>query len=149
MIKPADVLSLVGRLLVGGVLIYAGFSKALAPAAEFAAALANYHLFPSAWLTPMAWAVPWLEIWAGLFLVAGLYTRWAAGCSAALFAVFLTVLTLAKLRHIDLTSCGCFGAETLSPAITFKMDATLLVIALLVLFSNPQSRAFTLDSKTD
>jgi len=147
--KPADIVSLLGRLAVGGVLLYAGFSKALAPAAEFAAALDTYHLFPAAALTPIALVVPWFEIWTGLFLIAGLYTCWAAGCAAGLFTTFLAVLASAKMRHIDLASCGCFGAETLSPAVTVKLDAGLWVIALLLLFFHRRTRSLTLDSKCD
>jgi putative oxidoreductase len=144
--KLTDLLSLLGRLLVGGVLVYAGFSKALAPSAEFAGALAAYHLFPTALLTPLSIAMPWIEIWTGLFLIAGLYTTIAAGCATALFAGFLTVLTTARLRHIDLTSCGCFGAETFSPQTTLKLDIALLVVSVLLLTASRSLRRWTLDS---
>ena len=140
---------LLARLIVGGVLVYAGFSKALAPTAEFAAALSNYQIFPTAWLTPMAFAIPWVEIWTGLFLIAGLYTFWAALVASLLFASFLTVLNVAKMHHIDLASCGCFGAETFSPAVTLKMDSGLFVLALVLLALNRKKRAFTADHRLD
>jgi len=143
--KPADILSFLGRLLVGGVLVYAGFSKALAPAAEFAAALTNYQLFPAAVVMPLAIALPWLEIWTGLFLIAGLYMPLASTLSTLLFAGFLSTMGLAKLHHVDLTNCGCFGGETMSPQTTFKMDVVLLAIALAVWFANRQPRELTLD----
>ena len=145
--KPLDLLLLAGRLIVGGVLVYAGFSKALTPAAEFAAALANYKLFPASALLPLAYAIPWVEIWTGLFLIAGLYTDAAAGLAAGLFLAFLGALGTAKLRHIDLASCGCFGAETFSPQTVIKMDAALFVVAALLVYFNRQPRGLTLDAK--
>src|SRR5690349_20923235 len=42
-----QIAALLARLLVAGILIFAGFLKAVAPRAEFAAAIHAYQLFPS------------------------------------------------------------------------------------------------------
>ena len=54
---------------------------------------------------------------------------------------------IAKLHHVDLTSCGCFGAETLSPKTTFKMDIALLGIALGLLSASREVRDWRLDRR--
>lgn len=130
--NPLQLVLLLGRVAVAGVLLYAGFQKAVAPAAEFAAAMANYHLFPTAILKPLSIAVPYVEMWIGLFLLTGLHTRWAALAAASLFAGFIAVIGITALRGIDLASCGCFGSDLFSPKITLVMDAVLLVLSVLI-----------------
>ena len=129
--RLSDILVAGTRLSVGGVLIYAGFMKAVGPSAEFAALLATYHLFPAWALTPLAIGLPYVEMWVGLFLLTGLYTRQAALAAVLLFMGFLGALASAQIRGIDLASCGCFGADIFPPRYTLMMDAILLVLASL------------------
>ncbi len=129
-IKPSDIVGLFARVLVGGVLVYAGFLKAAGPSAEFAAALAAYKLFPPFLITPLSTLVPYVEMWVGLFVFTGFYTRYSSLAAAVLFTIFLSVLGSALLRGIDLASCGCFGADMLSPHRTLAMDTVLFVLSL-------------------
>src|SRR5688572_29631916 len=122
--------SLVFRTVIGGVLIYAGLLKALGPSAEFAAMIAAYKIVPAS-LTPLlAQALPYIEMWIGLFIFLGLYTRYASLAAAVLFATFLLALSAALVRGIDLVSCGCFGEDSLSPKQTMVMDLLLLGMAV-------------------
>ena len=127
---------LVARLIPGGILVYAGFLKALAPAAEFAAAIANYKLLPASALLPVSTAMPWIEMWVGLFLIVGLFTRWAARAAAVLYLSFVVMITTTFLRGISLESCGCFGSEIFPPQATFGIDVGMLVVCLLVAWSS-------------
>jgi putative oxidoreductase len=120
----------IARALVGGILIYAGFMKAAGPSAEFAAAIAAYKILPAALITPASVALPYIEMWVGLFVLFGLYMRAAALAATFLFSLFLITLSSALLRGIDLASCGCFGADTLSPRYTIVMDAVLLALSV-------------------
>jgi uncharacterized membrane protein YphA (DoxX/SURF4 family) len=125
-----DVLTILARLAVGSVLLYAGFMKAVGPAPEFAAILETYKLFPPSLLSPLSIAVPYVEMWVGLFILTGFYTRQAAFAAAALFAAFLVALISTLVRGIDLASCGCFGPDALSPRYTMIMDTILLALSL-------------------
>jgi len=125
-----DVLTILARLVVGTVLMYAGFMKAVGPSAEFAAFLEAYKLFPPWLLSPLAIAVPYVEMWVGLFVLTGFYTRQALLAAAALFTVFLLALGSTLVRGIDLASCGCFGADALSPRYTMILDTVLLALSL-------------------
>jgi len=143
--KPSEILGLLTRLVVGGVLIYAGFMKAAGPAAEFAAILEAYKLFPSSLLAPLSVGLPYVEMWVGLFVLTGLYTRQAALAAVVLFSVFLAVLLSTLIRGIDLASCGCFGADSLSPRHTLILDVALLALALTTFRLSKLPPAYSLD----
>jgi len=133
------------RLLIGGVLLYAGFMKAVGPSAEFAAALDTYKLFPSHLLSPLATGMPFVEMWIGLFVFTGLFTRPAALAAALLYAAFVAIIASTFLRGIDLASCGCFGAETLSPRYTIVLDTALLALSLTAYRQTKLPPPFSLD----
>jgi uncharacterized membrane protein YphA (DoxX/SURF4 family) len=137
--------SLCVRLLIGGVLLYAGFLKAMAPSAEFAAVIATYKLLPSSLVTPLSLILPYVEMWVGIFFVAGLYTRQAALAAMLMFCVFLIALGTALARGIDLSSCGCFGPHNSSPKITVAMDACLMILAGLSARFLPSHPRWSLD----
>lgn len=118
------------RLIVGGILIYAGFIKAVGSTGEFAAAIEAYKLIPAAWIKPFAIGLPYMEMWIGLFLAFGLFTRAAAAFSTLFFAVFFTAVGSALARGIDLATCGCFGADTFSPRYTILIDAIFLGLSI-------------------
>ena len=132
MMKPREFLVVFARLAVGGVLVYAGFLKAAGPVAEFAAILEAYKLFPSAALTPLALGLPYVEMWVGLFVLSGLYTRYAALIAAILSTAFLSAVGSALARGLDLASCGCFGPDTLKPQHTLAIDVVLLALSLVI-----------------
>ncbi len=138
---------LIFRVLVGGILLYSGFSKALAPAAEFAAQIELYKLLPHAALLPFATALPWLEIWTGLFVIAGLHTRKAAFAAAGLFMMFIGAIGLAFARGIDLKDCGCFGAGSLPPQVTLGMDIVLIGLSLFIAWKSRTPQMYSLDKK--
>lgn len=97
------------RLALGGIFIYASLDKIAHPRA-FAGIVANYAILPDWLVTLPALALPWLELLAGLLLVAGIWTRSAAATLSLLLLAFMLVLAFNALRGIDL-SCGCFSTS--------------------------------------
>ncbi|MCL6449409.1 MAG: DoxX family membrane protein [Armatimonadetes bacterium] len=59
-----DYLHLLIRLIMGGLFIYAGWGKILAPL-DFASSIYNYKLFPDFVAGLAAATVPWIEFLAG------------------------------------------------------------------------------------
>jgi uncharacterized membrane protein YphA (DoxX/SURF4 family) len=53
-------------------------------------------------------ALPFVEIALGVLLLIGLATRLAAGVSAALLVAFITGISSAWARGLEI-ECGCFG----------------------------------------
>ena len=134
------------RAILGGVLLYAGFLKAAGPIAEFAAAIEAYKLLPSILISPLALALPYVEMGFGVYLFSGFLTRMSAVAAGAMFATYLAVLGSALARGIDLASCGCFGADTLSPRHTIVMDAVLLAISALLYKLSKEPTPYSLDA---
>ncbi len=99
---------LVFRLVLGGLFIYAGAVKVLDPLG-FAQDIRNYRLVGQTLSFVAAVVLPWLEILAGAFLVAGVWKRGAALLISGLlvFFIVLTLVTMARGLDVD---CGCFGS---------------------------------------
>lgn len=99
------------RLLRGLItLVFAGAGVLKAgDATEFAFAIDRYHLVPWPVAVALALYLPWLEMAAAAALWSA-RTRAAALVILTILAlVFLTALTTAAWRGLDI-DCGCFGS---------------------------------------
>ena len=101
------VITLISRLLLGGVLLVAGGLKAFKPD-ESAGAVAAYKILPTNIAHLMGYALPWLEIAIGVLLIIGLSTRLAAVIGTAVMLIFVAAIISVWARGI-LIDCGCFG----------------------------------------
>jgi uncharacterized membrane protein YphA (DoxX/SURF4 family) len=97
----------IARLVIGGVWIAAGALKLPDPAASVRAVRA-YRLLPESTVTVVGYGLPVLEICLGLLLVIGLGTRFVASLSVVLFLVYITAISSAWARGLQI-DCGCFG----------------------------------------
>jgi len=136
---------LVLRAMVGGVLIYAGFMKAVGPSAEFAALISAYRILPPSMITPFSIGLPYVEMWLGLFIFSGFYARQAALAAMLLFTIFFIALVSTVLRGIDLVSCGCFGADSLTPRYTMILDFVLLSLSMIIYRQSKTPPSYSLD----
>jgi len=95
-----EILGLLARLAVGGLFIYSGAIKALAPAEEFAYAIESYRVLNAQLSLYAAYVTPWVELWAGLLLAAGVFTRANALFIGAMLVFFELLLGQAWLRGL-------------------------------------------------
>ncbi len=98
---------LIARLILGGVFIYASLDKIAHPA-EFAKAIGNYHVVPFGLENLMALALPWLELIAGICLIAGIMVDGATIMVILMNIVFIFAISQALARGISI-ECGCFS----------------------------------------
>ena len=105
--KFQPIISLVSRLLLGGVLLVAVGLKAFKPD-ESAGAVAAYKILPTNIAHLMGYALPWLEIAIGVLLIIGLSIRFAAVVATAVMLIFVVAIISVWARGI-LIDCGCFG----------------------------------------
>ena len=135
-------LSIAIRLVLGALFIYSAWPK-IADPPGFAQMLSNYRLLPDAWVNPMALVLPWLEMVAGISLIAGIMRRGAALWIAVLLVVFIGALSINIARDVAV-DCGCFSvaasqkshAELIaSMKLDIARDVGMLLMALLSLFS--------------
>lgn len=132
---PKQWISLVARLGLGGLFLYASFHKISSPAA-FVEAIENYHLFE---LNPLLmkmtnlWGLylPWLEFFVGLFLIVGVYVEASALIISTLSGIFILAISQATLRGFSF-SCGCLASEgkgASTSEIVFHIIGNLVLIA--------------------
>lgn len=105
--KYQPIITLLCRLLLGGVLLVAGGLKAFKPS-ESASAVAAYKILPTNLAHLIGYAMPWLEIALGILIIIGLTTRLAAVVGTAVMIIFITAIISVWARGI-LIDCGCFG----------------------------------------
>lgn len=100
-------ISLVGRLVLGGTLFYAGALKVTHPYTS-AAAVRAYRLLPNNVANAIGYVLPWIEIGIALALILGLGVRICAVISVILFMAFVGGIGSAWARGLTI-DCGCFG----------------------------------------
>ncbi len=133
LVKNKTVL-LVFRLVLGGLFIYAGIVKVLDPL-DFAQDIRNYRLVGQALSFAAAVVLPWLEILAGAFLVAGVWRRGAALVITGLLVFFIVLTAVTMLRGLDV-DCGCFGSlSRKSDWSVILEDLGMLAMGLAILLS--------------
>jgi uncharacterized membrane protein YphA (DoxX/SURF4 family) len=101
------VVTLLARLILGGVLLAAGGLKVFKPT-DSANAVAAYKLMPTEIAHLIGYALPWLEVAMGLLLIVGFMVRPAAVLSGLIMIVFIGAIASVWARGM-LIDCGCFG----------------------------------------
>ncbi len=126
-----------GLVIVGGmaaigtglVFLTASLAK-LSSRSLFPGVVANYRMLPDALVTPVATALPFVELAVGLGLVAGL--RLAAAPAVAMLLVFAAAMAINIGRgrvHID---CGCGRSELRQPLSRMLVARNIVLAALLL-----------------
>lgn len=100
---------LLARLALGSVFLYASADKILHPA-DFAAAVYNYQILPHGLINLTALFLPWLELFLGVALIAGVWLPGAVLWGNALLWTFFIALLFNQFRGIDV-HCGCFSTR--------------------------------------
>src|SRR6266852_904167 len=140
----------IGRLVLGGIFIYAGYSKAFLPnhilwpllflkfsistnLANFALQVEAFKLLPPWGVQFVAHILPFAEIVLGLLVLVGWRLRiWAPLLTLIMLGFFVVVLR-AYLLHMDI-NCGCFATpEPIGPK-KIAEDAALSALALLMTY---------------
>lgn len=114
--------TLISRLILGGVFLFAGISKALDPGA-LASSIRSYGLGLPEWFVSLsAYSLPYLEIILGLYLLVGLFTKSSAWATNGLMLLFIVALAQEAARGLEI-DCGCFGAVAGNEAGSLWLDA--------------------------
>ena len=99
------------RLAVAGLFLAACIAKIRDPEA-FALAVSRYRILPDEFVNLVALILPWIELTAGLAVLAAPARLRAAGALfiAGMLTVFTIAISLNLLRGIE-ASCGCFSTR--------------------------------------
>lgn len=102
-------LELTARICLGCVFVYASIHKIIDPG-SFAKIIYGYGLFPSIMINVTAIVLPYIEFFAGFFLILGIFPRSAAILIQALLLVFIIAISINLIRGHEF-DCGCFSFQ--------------------------------------
>ena len=123
---------LLARLVLGGVLLWAGWTKVVDLTGSVQSVVA-YELFSFEVARLVGTMLPVVEIALGLLLLAGLLTRWSAAVGGLLMAAFVVGVASAWARGLSI-DCGCFGTGgPVDPEDTRYLSEILRDVGLLAL----------------
>ena len=118
--------TLLARLLLGGVLLVAGGLKVTKPT-DSANAVAAYKLLPTNVAHLFGYALPWLEVALAVLLIVGILIRPAALIGGFIMVVFTAAIASAWARGL-LIDCGCFGGGgEIDPSLAAQVHRTYFI----------------------
>lgn len=107
-------LVILGRLIIAGIFIYAGYAKLREPWLQFVVSLESFKILPEYTLEPIARTLPWLEVVLGIAMVTGILEAWFALIATLMLATFVGAAARAYAMGLQV-DCGCFGAGSNEP----------------------------------
>jgi uncharacterized membrane protein YphA (DoxX/SURF4 family) len=140
-------LTLMARLVLGGVLLVAGLLKAINPQ-KSAMAVRAYELLPVSVANFLGYVLPWIEIGVGALLILGTALKINAAIGGFTMFVFIIAIGQAWARGLSI-DCGCFGGGgAVDPGKTKYIEEILrdfaLMLTAIYLYRFPKGR-FGLD----
>ncbi len=105
--RPIGWLVLPVRVFLGAIFVLAGYLKISDPQ-SFAFAVKAFQILPDHLIVPTAFALPCIEILAGVLLIIGLWTRGSAVVIFLMLLGFTAGQAWVINRGLDV-KCSCFG----------------------------------------
>ena len=114
-------LSLLSRVVLGGVLIFAGIVK-LPNIDTLIWEIEQYQILPNSLAVAYGYVLSPIEIALGVFLLLGIYLRISASISTLVVLSFTIAKISTLIRGLDIDICPCFG-----PAIPLLLVESLAI----------------------
>lgn len=134
------------RILIGCLFIVSGFEKLIGPYQNFLYVVQSYEFLPTLLEEITARTLPWIELFLGVFLVIGLWLKWALRSIGIVVFLFILIVSQALLRKLPIDECGCFGALISLPLYAVLIfDSTLFLLTGVLLKQEKSINIFSLD----
>ena len=125
-------LTLLSRLILGGVLFAAGALK-IGNLQKSAMAVRAYEMLPVELANFLGYALPWIEIGIGLLLIVGASVKICGLLGAFTMLAFIIAIAQAWARGLSI-DCGCFGGGgTIDPEETKYLSEIIRDVGLLAM----------------
>jgi uncharacterized membrane protein YphA (DoxX/SURF4 family) len=125
-------LTLLSRLILGGVLFAAGALK-IGNLQKSAMAVRAYEMLPVELANFLGYVLPWIEIGIGLLLIVGASVKICGLLGAFTMLAFIIAIAQAWARGLSI-DCGCFGGGgTIDPEETKYLSVIIRDIGLLAM----------------
>lgn len=139
-LAPGPAIIWLGRLLLGGIFIYAGYSKLFLPTMHphppvgialsmFALQVDSYQLLPPWAVNFVAHTLPFAEVALGLLLIIGWQLRIWATLTTLLILGFFAAVVRSYAAGLQI-NCGCFANPEPLTKMTVLRDGLLAALAL-------------------
>jgi uncharacterized membrane protein YphA (DoxX/SURF4 family) len=125
----ARILILVARLGLGGIFLYAAYTKLLLPWTILAMSINSYDLLPEPLVIFIARGLPWVELALGVLLIAGWKLRYSAAATSVLLILFFGIMLRSYSKGLGI-DCGCFGVGEALTVKTLARDGALTAISI-------------------
>ena len=140
----SQILLIIIRLFIGVTFLWAGLAKIPEPGL-FAQTIRAYNVLSQPLINPFAISVPWIEVFAGTFLILGLWVRSSAIVCLTLLMSFTMALGINVYRGVDL-SCGCFALDGTGASLNEAMARNLILIAVVFILTFVRNVPVSIDS---
>ena len=132
------------RIGLGIFFLYAAVVK-ISNIQSFAQAIRSYELIPAQLSLISAIFLPWIELYSGLFILIGLYTKSSGIVALSLMTVFTIAVITALMRGLNI-DCGC-GASIagLEKVSWLKLLENVFLIYLLFVMIRSKEFIFSVD----
>ena len=137
---------LILRLLIGCLLVFSSSQKLFSPYQNFLLVIHSYGLFSYPVDDVIAWTLPWIELFLGVFLILGLWLKGTLKAALLLFIGFMAVIAQALIRKLPVNDCGCFGEGFSLPLQgILSVDSLISFMIVLLMFNLQRTSQFSLD----
>jgi uncharacterized membrane protein YphA (DoxX/SURF4 family) len=102
-------LTLITRLIMAGVFIFAAWDKFINPG-DFAISIVSYKILPSSLINITAILLSALELVIGIALLVGIFPRGSAFIMTLLMLGFIGAFAIAMINGVNIGDCGCFSS---------------------------------------
>ena len=125
--------SLVFRLILGGIFIFAGFAK-IHGISSLINEINQYRILPVALASVYGNILPYLEIIIGILLVLGVVLRISASIASLMLISFAISKIVAIILNLQIKICNCFGiARPLLSTQSLAIDLIMLLLAIQII----------------
>ncbi len=139
---------LILRLGFGALFIWSGIAKLKDPI-SFAEDVRNFRIIGDPIAPAMALLIPWVEIVAGIAVMAGKWARGGAFVLVGALVMFTGAVILGWVRGLDIT-CGCFGGnEELNYPVKVAENIGLLIWGMAIWFRAEMDEVSTAPSSSE
>ncbi len=138
-------LNLAIRLFAGIAFVFAAIPKIDRPEL-FASEILNYRFFPDFAINFVALVVPWIELIAGLSLIAGARIKASAAALAILDLFFIIAILAAMAQGLNI-NCGCHTAFLSEKVGLTKLLENFGILALLAFVYFSKGDKFSVEKR--
>jgi putative oxidoreductase len=119
------IIQLICQIILGFIFVYAAVGKIIYPGI-FENAIKSYSNVPVKFTKIFVYAIPFVELIFGIFLLVGYFVRTSAIILSSFLVLFIILLIYAEIKGLNV-DCGCFVKFSSESEIINKSNLELII----------------------